>query len=688
MAILETIIGLTLLVVIGNVLSHFLKRVPVSLIQITLGLFIAVFFGVKINLDSHWFMLLFVAPLLYSDAWNFPKRELWNLKGPIFGNAILLVFLTTIIGGYGIYWLIPSMPLSVAFAIAAILSPTDPVAVASIGQETKLPPALMHLVSGESLINDASGLVAFKFAIAATVSGTFSLAHATSDFLYTTLVGAVVGIVLGLLMTRLQSWLMQEQATNAVVNVVTNILTPFLIYQIAEGVHASGVIAVVIAAIVQNLQVKGNRATSGEYYLVNRTTWQVFSYLMNGFIFILLGIELPVAINVHADNNQLVPISMLFLYAFLTWFLIFMIRVVWSYLNQIWEKRRVKSTVLSWKNAFMAGLTGVRGAVTMAGVLSVPAFIDSGTPFPERSMMLFIAAMVIVISLLAAIVLLPLLAKPSKPKKKMTVPLDVAKHMSEPRAYTYVLQTAVGELEHELKGSNASIVYDVLTAYYTKIRRIQMRSLQEEKLQKILRTELKFRMIALNAQREALTQLHAEHQISSLVYDSENRRLDRIEDDLSQTVRVRSQRQNKFNLEHLWRKAVRAIRVWVNHTDSDALRAEYELAAQATAQAGLTAMTDYAQLHAGSMNRTETTAIKHLKVLFHSRLANQHRNVKTVNKKSTKVLRRELALKGYTAQRSALEHLYEAGFIDEQSAVKIRQNINLDEASYLAQDSE
>ncbi|SUP52162.1 Sodium, potassium, lithium and rubidium/H(+) antiporter [Weissella viridescens] len=149
-------------------------------------------------------------------------------------------------------------------------------------------------------------------------------------------------------------------------------------------------------------------------------------------------------------------------------------------MNQIWEKRRVKSTVLSWKNAFMAGLTGVRGAVTMAGVLSVPAFIDSGAPFPERSMMLFIAAMVIVISLLAAIVLLPLLAKSSKPKKKMTVPLDVAKHMSEPRAYTYVLQTAVGELEHELKASNASIVYDVLTAYYTKIRRIQMRSLQEE----------------------------------------------------------------------------------------------------------------------------------------------------------------------------------------------------------------
>lgn len=120
MELLQTIVGLTSLVVIGNILSHFLKRVPVSLIQISLGLLAALFLNVHIELDTEWFLLLFIAPLLYSDAWRFPKRELWELRGAIFGNAILLVFLTTILGGFIIYGLVPELPLPVAFAIAAI----------------------------------------------------------------------------------------------------------------------------------------------------------------------------------------------------------------------------------------------------------------------------------------------------------------------------------------------------------------------------------------------------------------------------------------------------------------------------------------------------------------------------------------------------------------------------------------
>ncbi|MBM7618011.1 CPA1 family monovalent cation:H+ antiporter [Weissella uvarum] len=688
MLILETIIGLALLVVIANVISHFIPRVPVSLIQIALGLFVALAFGVKIDLDNHWFMLLFVAPLLYSDAWNFPKRELWELRGPIFGNAILLVFLTTLIGGYGIYLMIPAMPLSVAFAVAAILSPTDPVAVASISQQTKLPPALMHLVAGESLINDASGLVAFKFAIAATVSGTFSLIHATGDFFYMTIVAALLGAILGTLVNRLQAWLLKEQATTAVVSVVTNILTPFLIYIAAESLHASGVIAVVIAAIVQNLQLKDTGPTGGEFYLVNQTTWRVFSYVMNGFIFILLGVELPVAINIHLDGTHLVPFTTLMLYAFLTWFLLFAIRVVWSYLNQIWERRRVKDTPLSFKNAVMAGLTGIRGAVTMAGVLSVPLYVNSGAPFPARSMMLFIAAMVIVLSLLAAVIFLPLFANSSKNGKTKVNQPDVAKYMSEPRAHIYVLQSAVHDLEGELKESNASVVYEILTNYYIKIRRLQVKSLKANKLQKILQTELRFRDMALMAQRKALDELLKTHQISQLVYDSESRRLDRVEDDLSQTLQSQTKRKGRFNLEHLIRRGLRALRIWLSHNDSDQLRAEYALSAKTLAQAGLDAMQDYQQAHGDELGRTELTAIKHMKVLFHSLLNQQKKRVKTVNSKSPHALQQELSLKGYTAQRTALEHLYQAGFINDKIALKIRQDINLDEASFLAQDHE
>src|SRR5699024_4504912 len=112
MDLLQTVVGLTFLVVLGNVLGYFLKKVPVSLIQIGLGLLVAIFLDVEIKLDTEWFLLLFIAPLLYSDAWRFPKKELWELRGPIFGNAILLVFITTIVGGFLIYWMVPQLPLT------------------------------------------------------------------------------------------------------------------------------------------------------------------------------------------------------------------------------------------------------------------------------------------------------------------------------------------------------------------------------------------------------------------------------------------------------------------------------------------------------------------------------------------------------------------------------------------------
>jgi len=146
--IVEAVILLIVLVLLSNIISHYLTFIPVSLIQIALGLVAALFWHFEVPLETDWFLLLFIAPLLYNDGRRFPRRELWRLRGPIFANAIWLVFLTTILGGYLIYLLIPKMPLTVAFALAAILSPTDPVAVQSISKQAKLPENLMHLVSG------------------------------------------------------------------------------------------------------------------------------------------------------------------------------------------------------------------------------------------------------------------------------------------------------------------------------------------------------------------------------------------------------------------------------------------------------------------------------------------------------------------------------------------------------------
>lgn len=172
MSVLLLIVGL----LISNIISHYLPSIPTALTQIGFGILIALLFrDISLEIETEWFLLLFVAPLLYNDGRHFPREELWRMRAPIFGNAIILVLLTTIGGGYFIHWLIPNIPLAAAFALAAILSPTDPVAVNGIAKRIRIPEKVLHLVRGESLINDASGLVAFNYAVAAVVTGYFSL---------------------------------------------------------------------------------------------------------------------------------------------------------------------------------------------------------------------------------------------------------------------------------------------------------------------------------------------------------------------------------------------------------------------------------------------------------------------------------------------------------------------------------
>src|SRR4051794_8312168 len=180
------LLTLLLLAVIGLscFLPHFFPYIPVPLGSISLGgLFASIPFGIHIPMEPELFFVLFIAPLLFHDGKNVSRHALWKLRKPILLLALGLVFVTVFAIGYLIYWLIPSIPLPAAFALAAILSPTDVVAVSAISSRVKIPKTIMHLLEGEGLMNDASGLVAFKFAVAATVTGVFSLAQASGSFL-------------------------------------------------------------------------------------------------------------------------------------------------------------------------------------------------------------------------------------------------------------------------------------------------------------------------------------------------------------------------------------------------------------------------------------------------------------------------------------------------------------------------
>ena len=254
MAILELIVILIVAVTISNIVSHFIPEIPISLFQIAIGLFLALVCGIYVEVDSEWFMLLFIAPLLFNDAWRFPKHELWELRGPILGNSIILVILTTLVGGFLMHLLMPQLPKSVALALAAVISPTDPVAVQAIARRVKLPENVMHIVSGESLINDASGLVSFNTAIKATIAGTFLIGEAIGNFFWMTIVGLAVGLILGSFVSWLRDSFDRVGLNDVVFHTVVTLLMPFVIYWVAEDIfHSSGVIAVVAGGVLSKI---------------------------------------------------------------------------------------------------------------------------------------------------------------------------------------------------------------------------------------------------------------------------------------------------------------------------------------------------------------------------------------------------------------------------------------------------
>lgn len=680
MALLQTVVGLTFLVVLGNVLGYFLKKVPVSLIQIGLGLLVAIFLDVEIKLDTEWFLLLFIAPLLYSDAWRFPKKELWELRGPIFGNAILLVFITTIVGGFLIYWMVPQLPLPVALAIAAILSPTDPVAVSAIASEAKLPPSIMHLVAGESLINDASGLVGFKFAVAAATAGTFSLWQATGEFFYVSIMGALVGALMGFLINGIGDWLSSHAINDVSFRVVIQLFTPFLVYITAEEINASGVIAVVVAAIILNIHTKHDVDYTGELHVIGINTWNVFGYLLNGYIFVILGIEFPLATHI----GQVISLPMAILYSVITWFIIFGIRVIWTYVTQWVRLKNHKHETASWRVAITSGLTGVRGAVTMAGVLSVPLVTDSGEPFPQRALMLFIAAITIILSLVAAIVLLPIVGGTKKtqvPPGTKKAKAKVAQHMSEPRARVYVLQSAVREIEARRRESNQIVIYEIIRRYQIEIRQLQLQFMKTDKLSPILDAEMALRQIGLEAERSAIQGLLVDERITPLVFASEGRRIDRSESELDDLVTHDRAKRTWRQIRRFLLSFGRMIRVWLSDTSSDALLTEYELARHEAAKEAIAAISKYISTDEAQDSHLDQTAAYNLIIMYRSRLERERHGGNGVQ--SEEDLKLELELVGLNAQRDAVQHLTEAHFISNTTSRNIRQNINFTEAGKL-----
>ncbi|CAM2884761.1 cation:proton antiporter [Dellaglioa algida] len=693
MPLLESVIVLAALVLLSNVISHYLVSIPVGLIQITLGFIVALIFKISIELETDWFLLLFIAPLLFNDGRKFPKRELWKLRGAIFANAILLVFLTTVAGGFFIHFLIPKMPLAVGFALAAILSPTDPVAVQSIAEKAKLPRNILNLVSGESLINDASGLIAFKYAIAAAATGYFSLSEAFGDFTYIAIVGFIAGAVLMLLISTIRDFLMRQGINDVVFNTILQILTPFIIFMFTEEfLHASGVISVVVAGVISSTRKNSFATYLPEIKLVTEKTWEIVVYLLNGFVFIILGIELPIAMsNTIEDNNSSTFTAIVDVVV--VWLFLVLIRVIWTYINMLFisKKDKTKNTETpSWRVSLISGFSGVRGAITMAGVLTVPTIIKSGDAFPERSLMLFIAGGIIVLSLLAAILILPFLTKEKDIMKTNNESSDglvdddiiISENgnaqFNEKQARIYIMRVAISRLESERRESNQKVAYELILEYQFMIRRLEFSDQDDERLRQIVEEEANIRRIALDGELEALDKMKLKNAISDQNYAIINKKIMKQKAKLSQINNRKISFVTVRNIKYASRQIGKmARRAFFSETE---LKKVYERRniEKALAKAAIKALSTYVKKSDDVNQQFNQQAIYHLIVYYRNRIETL-KLTKEFDRSESEEQSYQLRLKAIAAERTAMQELMEQGYITWSLASRLREYINYSE---------
>nr|WP_278248788.1 Na+/H+ antiporter [Clostridium saccharoperbutylacetonicum] len=395
------------------IISRFIPSLSIPIIQIAMGALIAIFHSeFNLQLDPHTFLVMFIAPLLFRDGKNADKISLWKQRKNILLMSVALVVITVILVGFLINKLIPSISLPSAFALAAALSPTDYVAVNALSKKISLPKRILDIIEGEGLMNDASGLVSFKFALAAALTGTFSVFNATTSFLLMSVGGLIVGFVLEHILIRFELWVRNLGMEDVTVEILLQILTPFVIYLISEEVfHVSGILAVVIAGMVYSLSLKRFRFENAEFNVVSENTWSVLAYVLNGLIFIIVGLQLPDIIKtayyeVTIDNFRALENVLIITFALL---LIRYLWVLFMYISDNECKNEKYSKI--FHAALLTSLSGVRGAVTLATVLSIPLFLENGEPFPERTLILFLSVGVILTTLLVTTFILPLFAK-------------------------------------------------------------------------------------------------------------------------------------------------------------------------------------------------------------------------------------------------------------------------------------
>ncbi|NSX31891.1 Na+/H+ antiporter [Brevundimonas vesicularis] len=528
MHLIETVLLLLLAVVVSGSIAR-ITRIALPLVQIGLGAAIVLITGKTVDLEPDIFFLLFLPPLLFLDGWRIPKEDLFRDRAVILELALGLVLFTVVGLGFLIWWMIPEMPLPVAFALAAILSPTDPIAVQAIAARAPIPKRLMHILEGESLLNDATGLTCMRIAVAAATTGAFSIGHAVGTFAWLALVGVAVGVLVTMAISYAKSFVSRRWGEDVGAQILISLLIPFAAYLVAEELHASGILAAVAAGVTMSFTERGGIA--GQSMAITRirrsVVWDTVQFVANGIIFVILGEQMPSIMSRAAEvvaGTSRPEVWWLAVYVFGIVATLAALRFVWVWtslkLTLFRRRHRGPPAKVGLRLTMVMSLAGVRGAITLAGILTLPFALGDGSPMPSRNLAIFLAAGVIVVSLVLATFALPRLLK------NVELPPEPSHEQEEDRGRVAAASAAIRAIEdasHAMAEgkSNPDLYSDIAGRIMETYRqRIETHTRTDEEDAALTRKmddiERRLWLAALAAEREELRRLMRARQLDEV----------------------------------------------------------------------------------------------------------------------------------------------------------------------------
>lgn len=399
-----------IVVILALVLLANKLRIAYPIVLVLGGLvlsFTSFFTHVSIEPDLVFF--IFLPPLLYEAAWQVSWKQFWKWRRVITSFAFPIVILTAFVIAWVSHWLIPGFTLALGFLLGGIISPPDAVSATTIMRQVSVPKSLVSIIEGESLLNDASSLIVFRFALAAVLTGAFQFGEASLTFLTVVVMGILIGLLIGLLFYAVHRWL----PTTSSIEIVLTLVTPYCMYYAAEYFHYSGVLAVVSGGLL--LSSKRQRMLSYRSRIEGVNVWTNIVFVLNGVIFLLIGLQLPTITRQLGNIGFATALG----YGLLISLALILTRFLCTFGASLFTRFmshfiKVADPNPGWKAPLILGWAGMRGVVSLAAALSIRVSDLQNHPFPYRNLILFITFIVILVTLVLQGLTLPWLIRKVK----------------------------------------------------------------------------------------------------------------------------------------------------------------------------------------------------------------------------------------------------------------------------------